>query len=66
MFLTFTQPVERRPGEYVQSRRLAMMPSSPWAREASSRPFPSPTWWAGVCHDGPVSSSSSSFARRSS
>jgi len=45
---------------------LAMMPSSPWAREASSSPAPLPTWFAGVCQVGPVSPSSASFARRSS
>ena len=53
-FFTFSQPCERRPGTYGQSSRLAMMPSSPWAREASSRPAPLPTWFAGVCHVGPA------------
>ena len=48
-FLTLTQPCARLPGVYGQSSRLAMIPSSPFARDASSIAAPSPTWWVGVC-----------------
>ena len=52
-FLTLTQPEVRRPGVYGQSSRLAITPSSRWARVASSSAAPSPTWWAGACQVGP-------------
>jgi hypothetical protein len=42
-----------------------MMPSSPWAREASSRAAPSPRWCAGVCQRSPCRPSASSRSRRS-
>ena len=45
--------VRARPGGTGQSRRLAMTPSSPWAREASSIAAPSPAWCAGVCQRRP-------------
>ncbi len=66
LFLSFSQPRERRPGSYGQSSRLATIPSRPCYALAASSTWPSPVTYSGVCQCGPLSSSSTSRARRSS
>ena len=64
VFLIFAHAGERRPGSYLLSHALGDGAFEPEPLLISIVAEPSPTSCGGVCHDGPVRSSSIKAARR--